>query len=183
MTLARSLPIISTVLFITACSSTPDRREPAQDRQVRGPVQSSGVFVKPIGLLFTAMDSNGDTKTSKEELTAGIAAEWARLEGRSSAAYFMDWSNAALGSTDAFPTFMSFDHDLNGIVTELEFSDRLKQEFASMDKNKDGQVSRDEMLISFEAPRGRQAGGGEQGGRGEGRGGRGGGRGGDRPTR
>ncbi len=126
------------------------------------------------------MDANGDMIISAEELDIGTNKQWSSFDRNPSAAYFTDWSEKSLGSTDAFPTFLSFDGDLNGVVTELEFSDRLRQEFATMDKNKDGQVTRSEMLVTFEAPRGRQR-GGEQSGRG--RGGGEGERGGGRPPR
>lgn len=183
--------LTSTILLsLSACSSTPDRRGPPPDQQARGGGQQvSGVFVKPIALLFVAMDSNQDGAVLGNELADGINTEWSRLKSLSgtsglSGAYFSEWSKTSLGSTDAFPTFMSFDGDLNGVVTELEFSDRMRQEFSNLDKNKNGKVTRDEMLIVIEAPRGRQDGrrSGGQEGRGGGRGG-GGERGGGRPPR
>ncbi len=173
-----TLLAISTLTFLAACTSTPERGDPPPDRQ---PAQNSGVFVKPVGLLFASMDTNADMIISAEELTLGTKAQWSKFDRNPSAAYFTEWSQKSLGSTDAFPTFLSFDGDLNGVVTEIEFSDRLRQEFANMDKNKDGQVTRSEMLVTFEAPRGRQR-GGEQTGRG-GRGGGGDGGRGGRPPR
>ncbi|NNE57763.1 MAG: hypothetical protein HKN36_06610 [Hellea sp.] len=147
--------VLPLVLVTAACSSTPERRGPPPDQQARGAAQSSGVFVKPVGLIFVAMDTNRDTVFSEDELTIGIPSEWSAFGSNPSAAYFSDWSRKSLGSTDAFPTFLSFDANINGVVTSEEFSDRLRQEFASMDKNQDGRVERSEMLIAFEAPRGR----------------------------
>ena len=172
MKISKNLISLSALTVLAACASSPERRGPSPDQQDRGPAVRSGVFVKPVGLLFANMDTNRDTVVTGAELAAGAKTEWSHFNGNPSATGFMTWSQKSLGSTDAFPTFMSFDGDLNGVVTEIEFTDRLRQEFTSMDKNKDGQVTRSEMLVTFDAPRSRERGGERQQG---GRGGRGGG--------
>ena len=172
---------------LTACASKPDRKGPQADRQSKGNVKSTrhtGTFVKPVGLLFTGMDANGDAVVSQSELDAGIASEWASFDRKPSLIAFSQWSVKKLGSTDAYPTFMMFDRDLNNVISEDEFSNKLDSEFTSLDKNNDGQVDRSEMLVAFQAQQGRQGGqgsrgqGGGQGGRGQGggQGNRGGGR-------
>lgn len=171
--------LLVSAISLSACATKPDRRGPPSDREGRqGPTKSSGTFMQPTAALFTSMDSNGDKKVSTIELQTGTQAEWSRFGSRPSATYFAQWSIANLGSTDAMPTFMSFDRDFNGVVSEEEFSAQLEREFQRLDKNQDSMLERSEMTVAFEAPRGqasRQNGGGK-GGKGGGQGGQGGGR-------
>lgn len=190
-----------TALLLSACASQPERRGPPQDRgekargdQVqgkgegsepgkrRGRRESSGTFIKPVGVLFTGMDSNGDATVSKTEAISGIGSEWASFERKPSGAVFAQWSRRALGSIDSMPSFFSFDSDFNGVVSEEEFKDTLTQEFDRLDKDGDGLVTRSEMIVNVDAQMGRARGQGENAQRG--RGGRGGGgQGGGRPQR
>ena len=158
-------------LLLSACATKPERRGPPQDRQGQGPARSSGTFVKPVGLLFAGMDKNGDAIVTRSELDAGIQAEWSDFERNPSAAYFSTWSVKKLGSTDAFPTFLMFDKNINGVVSAEEFSERLQIEFRQADKNSDGRLERSEMLVAFAAPRGQSKPQGREDGkkRGEGR--------------
>lgn len=174
--------LLASSLALTACATKQDRRGPPQDGQQRGgdgqrPGKSSGTFMAPIGALFISMDANGDKRTSAAEMRAGTQSEWAGFSQNPSAISFSDWSFDALGSTDAMPTFMSFDRDFSGVISETEFADQIERDFNRMDKDKDGHVTRSEMLIAFAGPRGETSGRSEKGGRGE-RGGRGGGQGG-----
>ena len=128
------------------------------------------------------MDANNDRVTTKAEFVAGVETEWAVFDRSPSALSFADWSEKALGSRDASPTFMSFDRDFNGVISKSEFSTQLDSLFARLDKNGDGAVDRSEMIVAFAAPEGRGQQGGQRGQRGgEGRGGGGGG--GGRPPR
>jgi len=179
--LLRPMPTLLAIsaLSLSACETNPDRDRPNNrgDRQER-PARTSGTFIQPIALLFADMDSNRDRATSKAEMLAGVQAEWDRFDRQPSATVLASWSMKTLGSTDANPTFMSFDRDFNGVVAKAEFSARFEVLFGQYDKNTDDVLDRSELIIAFEAPIGRgQRGGGEAGGRGQGdRGGRGGGR-------
>ena len=173
-------------LTLSACATKNDRRGPPDrgDRAERGdrPARSSGTFLQPIAVVFAGMDANNDKVISRAEMQGGVSSEWAAFDRSPSAAYFSQWSLKNLGSTDAMPTFLSFDRDFNGVISQGEFAEQLERSFGRMDKNGDGRLERSEMLIAFNAAEGqRSRQGGEQGGRGGGgRGGGGGGRGGGR---
>lgn len=175
---AGALLLIGASFALTACASKPDRRGPPQDRgKSDRPARTSGTFMLPAGILFASMDQDGDKVISGAELAAGTRTEWAQFSQSPSAIQFSNWSVRTLGSTDAQPTFMSFDQDFNGVITEAEFSERLKSEFERLDKDGNGRVERAEMTVAFEAPIGRggqggQRGGGQEGGKGRGGGGR-----------
>ena len=174
-------------LVLSACASQPDRPSPERgERGDRQQARGSGTFMQPISALFVGMDSNRDKIVSSAELQTGITNEWSSFDRNPSATYFAEWSNKTLGSTDAMPNFLSFDKDFSGVISKDEFTDQLTLHFNRMDKNKDGNVDRSEMLIAFQARSGERRGGAE-GGRGRGggaQGGRGrGGGGGGRPQR
>ena len=187
------LMISISALSLSACATNSDGDNTSNGgERAERPSRSSGVFVQPVALLFADMDGNPDKVTSKAEMLAGVKEEWSRFERNPSATALASWSSKTLGSTDANPTFLSFDRDFNGVITEAEFTSRIDALFARFDKNVDGAVDRSELVTIFAAPIGRgqnrgQRGGdaGQRGQRGQGgRGGRGGGGGGGgRPTR
>ena len=167
----RTMMVLLSVLSLSlsACATKSDRRGPPPDRQEQsgkpqGPSKSSGTFMQPIAALFISMDANQDKYVSRSELQSGTASEWAQFERKPSATYFASWSIANLGSTDAMPTFMSFDRDFNGVVSENEFASQLERDFDRIDKNRDDRLERSEMLVAFKAQEGRKS---DRGGQGE----------------
>ena len=146
-----------------------------------------GPIVRPVGVLFAAMDRDADQVVSFDEAKAGIDIQWASIEAgsdrRVTAHEIADWAENSLGSSSALPNHMSFDFDLDGDVTETEFKERMRYEFGMLDKNGDRHITRDELLFELPNRRGRggegrgmRGGGGGDEGRGEGRGGGSGGR-------
>jgi len=175
------LATLASGLILSACASKPERRGPPGgdrseagergERGARGKPQGSGTFLRPVAALFIGMDSNKDKVITLAEVDAGAASEWASFNGSPSAIYFNDWSLVNLGSADAMPSFMSFDRDFSGVISESEFSAQLRRQFTQLDKNKDGELTRSEMLVTYNAKFGKSRGGGgnrEGGGRGQG---------------
>lgn len=162
--------VLSSIL-LSACASGPERRP--QRGGDRGGSQSGfeGFAAKPIALLFAGMDANQDLVVSGDELLAGIEREWSRLLTKRAvgALEYGEWSLDALGSAEALPSFISFDRDLDGRMSELEFGDRLRAEFRDLDKNQDGFLDRSELLFRVTRPsrneQGVQQGRGSQEGR------------------
>lgn len=183
---ALCLGVIAT-LSLSACATKPERGGGGKkgDRKQSERTQQSGTFLQPVSALFVSMDADGNKATSRSEAEQGVRAEWASFERSPSAIKFAQWSLKTLGSTDAKPSFMRFDADFNGVISEGEFTGQLINDFERLDKNKDGLLERSEMIIEFAAPEGRRSQGRQEGGREGGRGGKGGGGGGggNRPTR
>jgi len=165
--------LLASSLLISACASKPDRRPPPGSNAK----SYQGMAAKPIGLLFTSMDQNGDSIVQAAEATAGITGEWTKLSARGDlgALNYAEWAAVSLGSEDALPSFISFDRDLNGRLSQTEFEDRLRTEFSDLDKNADSALQRSELIFTIAPPRQAQGGeqrqrGGRGGGGGEGRG-------------
>lgn len=122
----------------------------------RRPERLSGsVNTRPIAMVFTGFDRNGDRVIDKGELDQGIAAEWdsmdKTLSDKVSPIAFAGWQESALGSRDALPSRVSFDIDLDTMISEREFSATLSNIFATMDKDGDAVLTRAEM--TFLVPR------------------------------
>ena len=177
-----ALLLVASGFTLTACASNSDQSRERGDRGELGQRQArtSGTFLQPAAVLFAGMDLNNDKIISRDEMLTGAKSEWGNFDRNPSATNFAAWSVKTLGSTDANPTFMSFDRDFNQVITETEFSAQIERLFTQYDKNKDGSLERAEMVIAFQAPSGRrgQGGGGQARGQGQGQGqGRGQGRG------
>jgi hypothetical protein len=156
-----TLAMIIALAGLTACASGPKRGGPQS-----GGTQFSGVTAHPVGLYFVGHDTDGDGVTSRAELGIGVKKDWAQFGRNPSATQFQSWSIKALGSSSATPTFLSFDTNLNGSVTQSEFETRLVSEFNRLDRNDDGRLARSELIFNIEARRGNGNGPRGQGGRG-----------------
>jgi|GEM_PF-3926204 len=146
---------LGSALILSACassSSSDTRRLTPQDNLRSG---GSIMAVRPVGLLFASMDTDGQAGLSKTELEAGAEKEWAVLNSgaKVSAIDFGNWALSVMGSRDVMPNFLSFDSDFNGGLTEREFENGLAREFDRADENKDGIVSREETTYSITMPR------------------------------
>jgi len=153
------LLLMTSCLTLSACVANSDRRGPSDgaERGDRGQRQArtSGTFLQPAAVLFASMDINNDKIISRGEMLTGTKSEWGGFGGTPSATKFSDWSVKTLGSRDSNPTFMSFDRDFNQVITKVEFSNQIERLFTRYGKNKDGLLERSEMVVAFEAPRGR----------------------------
>lgn len=162
--------ILLTAILVGACANSSDRRPPRGGDRGGGQAGFEGYAAKPVSLLFASMDQNQDAAIDGQDLLTGIDLEWDRLSSRQpvGALEFGEWSAAALGSAEALPSFIAFDRDLNGRLSELEFDDRMRAEFAELDKNNDGRLDRSEMIFRVTRARsqqqeGQQGRGGQEG--------------------
>lgn len=169
-----SLLASSIVLLIcTACATQPDRRGPPPGNRDTAGASYAGMAAKPIGLFFATLDDNRDAVLDETELDRGIAREWDRLSGSDTAGAleYETWSLTALGSKDTLPSFIAFDHNLDGRFSREDFEKQLWFEFERMDADNSGTLSRSELLFRVSRPS--QRGGDSEGAqppRGEGRG-------------
>ena len=149
-----SLSGLGCALLLSACasSSSETRRLTPQDNLRSG---GSITAVRPIGLLFASMDTDGRAGLSRAELEAGAEREWAVLSSgaKVSAIDYGNWALSVMGSREVMPNFLSFDSDFNGGLTKREFENGLMREFDRADENEDGLVSRQETTYSITMPR------------------------------
>lgn len=159
------VPLLLAATALSGCATEPERRPP---RSGQGGGGFEGIAAKPIALLFVSMDANQNKIVSGEELISGIEREWTELYQNTAVGAFEYnvWAAATLGAEDALPSFISFDRNLDGRLSDTEFDDRLRMEFFELDKNKDGALDRAE--LTFRVARRSRNEGREEGGRGRG---------------
>ncbi len=161
------------LLMCTACASQPERRGPPPGERGGQGANYSGMAAKPVGLFFATLDANQDTRVDEAELKSGVGQEWDRMTSAetASALDFDAWSQTVLGTKDTLPSFISFDHDLDGRFTQADFAKRLQFEFERLDADNNRVLERSELLFRIARPTQRSGSSeGRQPPRGEGRG-------------
>lgn len=169
--------LIGTSIILVGCASGgrgPGPGGPAGGMQRRGVDMPEGYVTRPIALVFTAMERDGNGLISRIEAEDGALREWKSATSDRgttlSASQYNAWAASALGSPDALPSRLTFDTDLDGVISEVEFLAGFRREFEALDKNEDGRLSRLEMIFELPQMRMAQGMGGGMGGGGGGRG-------------
>lgn len=115
------------------------------------------IVAEPIALFLAGMDRDGDGRTTAAELKDGLTQVTRDPSGFATGIGYIaysDWAERYLGDRNAVPT--PFDLDRNGDqkVTRDELADRVDAIFARYDANKDGAVTRAELLTVRTTPYG-----------------------------
>lgn len=159
----RLLSTLACAVLLAACATNgPNGRRPPPGGEGGpggpggkggGRAMAGGEVARPIGLLFTCMDTDNDYILTRAEFEAGITSEWPTLPKNASDMVtpigFEVWSEQALGHKTTLPSRISFDTNLDGSITQEEFTSRLRLEFEELDKNKDGSLNRAELLTTL----------------------------------
>ncbi len=176
------LTLAASLLFAASCAShkPPERGGGRGGPPDQGNLSTMGFVAAPLNLLFASMDADQDGYTSIDELNRFVDTNWAimGLEEDSQLRNFdyQSWATIYLGHAEAMPSFIGFDTDLSGSITQLEFETCLRRNFDLLDKDKNGTLNRSELLVKMPSMRSQSGGGSKQrssGGKGEGGGGKG----------
>ena len=123
-------------------SSVPAR---AADRQPQ-----ATVMAEPIALAFAGWDADGDGRTTRAEAMAGASRGFAAIDSaaRGSIGYvgFADWAERWLGDRAALPSPFEVDADADDRIARAEFDAAIGRAFDRLDKDRDGVLTRAEML-------------------------------------
>lgn len=170
------VPLLATsilLLMCAACASQPERRGPPPGERGGAGANYSGMAAKPVALFFATLDSNRDTRVDDAELAHGLSHEWTRMTSSEqvSALEFGAWSQTVFGAKETLPSFIAFDHDLDGRFTQADFVKRMQFEFDRLDADQSGTLDRSELLFRVARPAQRSGSSeGRERPRGEGRG-------------
>ncbi|MEH3158779.1 MAG: EF-hand domain-containing protein [Sphingomonas taxi] len=121
------------------------------------------MVVEPVAMAIAAFDTDGDGRTSRAELEAGVARSFAAIDTARSGSLgyiaFADWAERWLGDRNALPSPFEVDTDGDNRITLAELQAAFARVFARLDADKDGSVTRKEVLtIRTMAPRDPEAG-------------------------
>jgi len=139
---------VAAALSLAACASGPDRHGGPGGAN-EGSAYRPSAFLSGAALLFVQFDTDGDYVTSRAEAEAGAQREWARASGGAAILtplQFDAWSAKALGGPNLGPYRLSFDSNVNNEITQTEFIGAITAKFDAWDKNKDGMLTRVEMI-------------------------------------
>ncbi|NIJ30484.1 hypothetical protein FHT00_002447 [Sphingomonas insulae] len=126
------------------------------------PGQPPATFVvEPVGMALAGFDADGDGRTSRSEMEAGIRRSFAGVDATRSGSIgyiaFADWAERWLGDRNALPSPFEVDADGDDRITLAELQAAFARIFARLDIDKDGSLSRKE-LLTIRAMAGRQIG-------------------------
>jgi len=115
------------------------------------PGQPPATFVvEPVGMAIAGFDSDGDGRTSRVELDAGVRRSFAAIDtgkaGTIGYIAFADWAERWLGDRNALPSPFEVDSDGDNRITLAELQATFARIFARLDVDKDGVVTRKELL-------------------------------------
>lgn len=108
------------------------------------------VMVEPVGMMIAAFDSDGDAKVSRAEFDAGLRRSFDSIDtGKTGALGYIaysDWSERWLGDRNTLPSPFEVDRDGDNKISYEELAVRFALLFTRFDTNKDGSITRSELL-------------------------------------
>ena len=108
------------------------------------------VIVEPVAMMIAAFDANGDAKVTRAEFDAGLRHSFDSIDTdhKGSIGYiaFSDWSERWLGDRNTLPSPFEVDRDGDNRITYAELAERFDLFFTRFDADKDGVLSRKELV-------------------------------------
>ena len=114
-----------------------------------GPTPPS-LVVEPVAMMIASCDADGDARVSRDELHRCLAKSFASVDTAKTGAIgyiaFADWAEKWLGDRTALPSPFETDADGDNRITLAELDAKFDAVFARLDANKDGVLTRAELL-------------------------------------
>ncbi|TGX54736.1 EF-hand domain-containing protein [Sphingomonas gei] len=108
------------------------------------------VMVEPVGMMIAGFDSDGDAKVTRAEFDTGLRHSFDSIDTGKTGALgyiaFSDWSERWLGDRNTLPSPFETDRDGDNKISWDELAARFALLFTRFDTNKDGTLTRSELL-------------------------------------
>ncbi|MDQ2879044.1 MAG: EF-hand domain-containing protein [Pseudomonadota bacterium] len=146
------------LLFAFAVAAPATARDIAQVQSVTLPEKkdigsrppAATMVFDPAATFIAGCDGDGDGRTSRAELTACVARTFAAIDtghtGSIGYVGYSDWAARWLGDANALPSPFTIDTDGDNRITLAEMQAEFASLFAGYDKDKDGAVTRADLL-------------------------------------
>ena len=136
---------MSLILLLALAAQVPPPAAPVPPRQ-----PGATIVAEPAALFIAACDANGDARTTRAELAACVARSFgdAGPNPAGSAGYigYSDWAQKWLGDRNALPSPYQVDADTDNRITLAELQAQFGVLFDRFDLDKDGVVTRSELV-------------------------------------
>ena len=130
--------------------SRPTILSPSDKRPAPAGQPPATMVAAPIAVAIAGFDADGDGRTSRAELTAGVARSFASIDtahaGKLRYLDYADWALRYLGDRNALPSPFEADTDGDDAVSLAELQAAFASAFDRLDTDHDGYVSRAELL-------------------------------------
>lgn len=107
------------------------------------------MIAEPVAMAIAAFDRDGDGIVTRAEFDAGVTQSFAAIaKGQPSIGYiaFGDWSERWLGNRNALPSPFEVDQDGDNKIAPAELNARFALFFDRFDRDKNGSITRAELL-------------------------------------
>lgn len=146
----RMIAVALLSVILTACASSQSQREERAGQRGDARLQG-GFFAPPISLALAGMASTPDGLINISDVAAKAEAMFAGFDsdrsGSCSRGEQANWATAILGDPYASPTWVTLERDGNGAVSRGELTAVVVAAARRLDKDQDGILTRQEMLI------------------------------------
>jgi|GEM_PF-604217 len=116
------------------------------------------LVVEPVAMMIATFDADGDGRVTRDEMHKGVARSFEAIDtghiGKLGYIAFADWAQKWLGDQNALPGPYETDTDSDNQITLAELEAKFDQIFARLDKDKDGVLTRAELLTIRAFPMG-----------------------------
>ena len=116
------------------------------------------LVVEPVAMMIATFDADGDGNVTRDEMHKGVARSFEAIDtdhkGKLGYIAFADWARKWLGDANALPGAYETDADGDNQITLAELQAKFDQIFTRLDKDKDGVLTRAELLTIRAFPMG-----------------------------
>jgi len=144
---------LAILLLLATCAVPAHAQRPAKPDKNAPPVYvppPPTLTVAPVAMMIAGFDMNGDRRVDAQEYARGVAASFAAADqakaGSLSPIDLGRWAREWLGDPGAVPGQFDFDTDNDDRVSKAEYEARFAAIFAERDRDKDGVLTRSELL-------------------------------------
>lgn len=108
------------------------------------------VIVEPAAMMIAAFDSDGDGKVTRAEFDAGLKRSFDAIDTRHQGwlgyIAYSDWQERWMGDRNTVPSPFEVDRDGDNKISFAEIAERFDLLFTRFDADKDGVITRKELV-------------------------------------
>jgi len=146
--------LLAFAVLTPAIAMAQSDRVPIPLGSAKGPPAPQAVppvlVVEPVAMMIATFDADGDGRVTREEMRRGVAKSFAAIDTGNTGALgyigFADWAQKWLGDANALPGALETDADGDNKITLAELQAKFDAIFTRLDKDKDGVLTRAELL-------------------------------------